>query len=79
MKVIPLSEAKANLSRYAKLCKKEPIVVTVSGVPVFQMVPLKEEEDLIDSLLKHNPGFRRLLRDRLRERSVPAREALKRV
>ena len=80
MKVIPLSEAKANLSRYARLCHKEPIVVTVSGVPAFQMVPLDEDEDLIDSLLKHNRGFRSLLRQRLREeRSIPAKEALRRL
>lgn len=37
MKVIPLSEAKANLSRYGRLCQEEPIVVTVNGVPTFQL------------------------------------------
>jgi hypothetical protein len=35
MKVIPLSEAKANLSRYARLCHEEPVIVTVNGVPPF--------------------------------------------
>jgi prevent-host-death family protein len=47
MKVIPLSEAKAHLSRYARLCHEEPVIVTVNGVPSFQLAPLEEEDDLI--------------------------------
>ena len=79
MKVIPLREAKTNLSHYAKLCRREPIVVTVSGVPAFPMVPLDEDDDLIQSLIDHNPSFRRMLKARLRDRSVPAKEALRRL
>ncbi len=45
MKVIPLSEAKANLSRYAHQCREEPVVVTVNGRPAFQLVPLAEDDD----------------------------------
>ena len=40
MKVIPLNKAKANLSRYGRLCHEEPIIVTVNGVPEFQLAPL---------------------------------------
>ena len=79
MKVIPLSEAKAHLSEYAKLCHKQAIVVTVNGVPSFQMAPLAESDDLIDRLLEHNPAFRKLLKSRLKERSVSAKVALKRL
>ena len=79
MKVIPLSEAKAKLSRYGRLCHDEPVVVTVNGKPSFQLVPLREDDDLIDRLIQHHPGFRRLLRQRLREPSVPAAEALRRL
>ena len=79
MKVVPLSEVKANLSRYARLCHKEPVVVTVNGVPSFQLVPLEEDDDLIDSLLEHNPAFRRLFEKRLRERSLPLREVSRRL
>jgi prevent-host-death family protein len=75
MRVIPLHEAKANLSRYGQLCHDEPVVVTVNGRPSFQLVPLKESDDLIERLLEHHPGFRRLLEERLRESSVPAAEA----
>jgi prevent-host-death family protein len=79
MKVIPLSEAKAHLSRYARLCRKEPIVVTVNGSPAFQLVPLEEDDDLVDQVLEHNPEFERTLRRRLRERTLPAKDALKRL
>ena len=79
MKVVPLSEVKANLSRYARLCHKEPVVVTVNGVPSFQLVPLEEDDDLIDRLLEHNPAFRRLLEKRLRERSLSSREVSRRL
>ena len=79
MKVIPLSEAKANLSRYARLCHDEPVIVTVNGVPVFQLAPLAEDDDLIDSLLEHNPKFRQMLQTRLKEKSVSFRAARKRL
>jgi prevent-host-death family protein len=79
MKVIPLSEAKANLSQYGRLCHEEPVIVTVNGAPSFQLVPLEEGDDLIDRLLEHHPSFQKTLESRLRERSVSAKEALKRL
>jgi antitoxin (DNA-binding transcriptional repressor) of toxin-antitoxin stability system len=79
MKVIPLSKAKAKLSYYSRLCKREPVIVTVKGIPAFQMVPLKEDDDLIDRLLEHNPDFRSYLEKCLRGPSVPAEEALARL
>jgi prevent-host-death family protein len=77
MKVIPLSEAKASLSRYGRLCHEEPVIVTVNGVPSFQLVPLEEGDDLIDRLLDHNPKFRQTLESRLRERSLSLKDAEK--
>ena len=79
MKVIPLSEAKAHLSRYGHLCHKEPVIVTVNGVPSFQLAPLEEDDDLIDQLLQHNPRFRKSLESRLRERTVSAEEAAQKL
>ena len=79
MKVIPLSEAKANLSHYGRSCHEEPIIVTVNGLPSFQSAPLSEEDDLIDSLLEHNPKFRQTPKNRLKEKSVSIREARKRL
>lgn len=77
MKVIPLSEAKANLRRYGHLCHDEPIVVTVNGVPSFQLVPIEDDEDLVDRLIEHNPRFRELIEKRLGERTVTVDAALR--
>jgi hypothetical protein len=79
MKIIPLSEAKSNLSRYAKLCKKEPAIVTVNGVPKFQIVALEEDDDLIDRLIEYHPGFEKLLRERLAEKTRTAKQAARRL
>ncbi|MGA7870369.1 MAG: type II toxin-antitoxin system Phd/YefM family antitoxin [Candidatus Binatus sp.] len=79
MKVVPLSEAKAKLSRYGRLCYGEPVVVTVNGRPSFQLVPLEEGDDLIDRLIEQHPGFRKLLERRLRERSVSVAVAQRRL
>jgi len=78
-KVIPISEANANLSQYGRRCHDEPVIVTVRGVPSFQLVPLSEDDDLIDSLLEHNPAFRETLRARLNEKSVSAKDARRRL
>ena len=79
MKVIPLSEAKANLSQYGRRCHDEPIIVTVNGVPLFQLVPLSEDDDLIDRLLEHNPAFCETLRARLDEKTISAKDARRRL
>lgn len=79
MKVIPLSKAKTRLSHYGRLCHKEPVIVTVKGVPSFELVPLDEDDDLINQLLEHNPKFRQLLEARLQEGTMTAEEALRRL
>ncbi len=79
MKVIALSEAKAKLSRYAQLCRDEPVIVTVNGVPAFQLVPFEEDDDLIDRLLEYNPKFKQILKRRLREKNVSAKDAMSRI
>ncbi len=78
MKVIPLSEAVANLGHYGQLCQDEPIVVTVDGVPAFQLAPL-DDDDLIDRLLAYNPEFRRMLEMRSQEPTVSLEAALERL
>lgn len=79
MKVIPLSEAKANLRHYGDQCHDEPIVVTVNGVPSFQLVPLDEDEDIVDRLIEHDPKFRELLEKRVGERNLSIKSALRRL
>ena len=63
MKVVPLSEAKAKLSRYGQLCHNEPIVVTVNGRPSFQLVPLDEDDDLMERLIEHHQAFGKFCSD----------------
>ena len=79
MKLVPLSKAKARLSYYGKVCRKEPVVVTVKGVPAFQMVPLDEDDDLIDRLIEYNPKFRQYLAKCLKAPTISAKEALRRL
>ena len=79
MKVIPLREAKANLSRYGRLCQDEPVIVTVNGVPSFQLTPVKEDDDLIDRLLAKNGKFVQTLEQRSSEPTVSLDEARKRL
>ena len=79
MKVVLLSEAKAQLSRYGRLCHSEPMVVTVNGRPSFQLVPLEEDDDLIDRLIQDHPDFGKLMQQRLREQSVSVDTALRRL
>ena len=79
MKVIPVSEAKANLSRYGRLCQEEPVIVTIHGVPSFQLTPFSEDDDLIDRLLVHNPKFVQMLEERSGERTISLNEVRKRL
>ena len=79
MKIISLSDAKANLSRYGHMCKAEPVIVTVNGRPSFQLLPLTEGDDLIDRLIEKHPGFRQMLQRRLREKTVSLNEARRRL
>jgi prevent-host-death family protein len=70
MKVIDLSEAKANLELYARECQATPVIVTVNGKPVFEMIPMRSDDpEFIDRLLEDNEDFRRLAETRRREAS----------
>lgn len=74
-----MSKAKANLSKLAHWCHKEPIVVTVNGEPSFEMVPVDKDEDLINQLIEHNPRFRKLLADALKAKTMSVEEARRRL
>jgi hypothetical protein len=78
-KVVPLSEAKAKLSGYGQICHYEPVVVTVVGWPSFQLVPLEEEDDLIDRLIEEHPEFAKLLQRRQSERAISVEAASRRL
>jgi len=60
------------------MCYLEPVVVTVEGVPLFQIVPAEEEDDdLINQLLEQNGEFRGLLKARAAEPEISAEDAAK--
>jgi hypothetical protein len=62
MKVIDLSEAKANLEQYAQECQTSPIIVSINGMPSFEMLPVRaDDDDFMDRLIEQNDEFRQLL------------------
>jgi hypothetical protein len=69
MKVIDLSEAKARLEVYAQACQESRVIVTIGGVPKFELVPIPEDDDpeFIDRLLENNAAFRRLAEESRRQ------------
>ena len=68
MKVIDLNEAKANLEQYARDCQQSPVIVTIEGVPSFEMTPIHSDDpEFIDRLLEQDEAFRRLAEERRRE------------
>jgi prevent-host-death family protein len=79
MKVVPLSEAKAKLSRYGQLCHDEPVVVTVNGRPSFQLVPLDDHDDLIDRPDRTPSRLSESSTAAMRERSVSIETASRRL
>jgi len=68
MKVIDLKEAQSHLGQYAEECKSSPVVVTIEGKPVFEMLPIRSDDaDFLDRLLVADPAFRRLMEERRKE------------
>ena len=68
MKIVDLSEAKANLEGLARECRSSPVVVTLDGKPVFEMVPFySDDPEFVDRLLAESEPFRNLLEARRAE------------
>lgn len=77
MKVISLTEATAKVRKYAALCKREAIVVTVNGKPSFRMSPLNDDDTLVEDLIASNPKFRSLLQERMNGKFVSSKASAK--
>jgi hypothetical protein len=68
MKGIDLNEAKANLEQSARDCLHSPVIVTIEGVPSFEMTPIPSDDpEFIDRLPEQDEAFRRLAEQRRRE------------
>ena len=55
------------------------VIVTINGVPSFQLTPLVEDDDLIDRLLVDNPKFVQMLEERTEEPTISLDEVRKRL
>lgn len=68
MKVVTMEEAKANLDRYAEDGREGPVIVSKDGKPIFELIPIRDDEhDFMDRLMGQNAGFRSLLEQRREE------------
>jgi antitoxin (DNA-binding transcriptional repressor) of toxin-antitoxin stability system len=68
MKVIDLEEAKSHLEQYARDCQSSPVIVTLEGKPIFELIPIRpDDEGFLDRLLQTNSEFRQLMEERRRE------------
>lgn len=63
MKIAPVAEVKAKLSRFIEQCEEEgPIIVTKNGRPSVVMVPIPDDDEELEHLvLFYNPKFRNII------------------
>ncbi len=61
MRIAPLADVKANLSKFVEQCQDGPIVITRNGRPAAMLVCVSDEDDLERMLLSYSPRLRRLL------------------
>ncbi len=66
MKTLEIDRATASLAAYARVAKKEPVIVTVSGKPVAALVSI-QNVDWETISLSQNPQFMALI-ERSRKR-----------
>jgi prevent-host-death family protein len=61
MRIAPVAEVKARLSRYLDVCAESPVVVTRNGRPTAVLVAVRDEAELERLVLWHTPRFRAIL------------------
>ncbi|MGD0266022.1 MAG: type II toxin-antitoxin system Phd/YefM family antitoxin [Candidatus Methylomirabilota bacterium] len=61
MKIAPVADVKARLSKYLEECAEGPVVVTKNGRPTAVLVAVTDEEELERLILAHTPRFAALL------------------
>jgi hypothetical protein len=79
MKVIDLNEARSHLEQYALECQESPVVVAINGKPAFEMLPVRDDDDFIDRLIKGNEAFGQLLEESRREADLGRVSSLEEV
>jgi len=61
MRIAPLADVKANLSKFVEQCKDSPVVITKNGRPAAMLVCITDEDDLERMLVSYSPKLRRFL------------------
>lgn len=61
MRIAPLADVKANLSKFVEQCREGPVVITKNGRPAAMLVCVSDEDDLERMLVSYSPRLRRLL------------------
>jgi prevent-host-death family protein len=92
VKTVEMADATASLSDYAREARKEALVVTEKGRPVFALMPLPPDTDLENLLVTTHSMFQAIMRrserryrsegglstDQVRQRLVARRAARRR-
>jgi prevent-host-death family protein len=73
MKVVPLAEAKSELSAYVDAAQKDRILVTRHGKPAALLIGV-EGEAIEDLLTRADPEFWRMIQERRGERTFSSAE-----
>ena len=61
MRIAPLADVKANLSKFVEQCQEGPVVITKNGRPAAMLVCVSDEDDLERMLMSYSPRLRRML------------------
>ncbi len=61
MRIAPLADVKANLSKFVEQCQEGPVVITKNGRPAAMLVCISDEDDLERMLMAYSPRLRRYL------------------
>ncbi len=60
MKMIPIYEAKNQLSKYIEMCQEEPVIITKNGQMKAFLVPYDEDE-FAALMLQYSHSFRKMI------------------
>jgi hypothetical protein len=79
--VIDLQEAKANLEQSAIEFRTSPVVMTMGGQPIFELLPTRPDDSgLLEDLIEHDSSFQGVVeqaRDDVRNGRVSSTEAVR--
>ncbi len=60
MKIVPVTEIKAQFNAFLRTCREEPVVVTRKGKMVAVLLSVENEEDLERLVLSHSSEFQKI-------------------